>query len=180
MNQRFTIRFATPDDISVILGLVRELAIYEKLLDQCVATEEQFHQAFFGDPTPVAEALLGEVGGDVIAVAIFFHKFSTFTGKLGLYLEDLYVTPAFRGHGFGKALLIRLAKIAVERDYARLEWTVLDWNQPAIRIYDRIGADSMDDWTIRRLQGPSLYALANSGSTGETLNKKQAPGRKTL
>ncbi len=161
MKQPFTIRPATPDDVSAIVGMVRELARYEDLLDQCVATDAQFHNALFGD-SPFAEALLVNLAAAPIAFALFFHNFSTFTGKPGLYLEDLYVKPAYRGQGVGKALLIRLAKIAVERDCGRFEWAVLNWNQPAIRTYDHINAVSLDGWTTRRLQGAALSALARS------------------
>ncbi len=159
MNDDFFIRSAVPNDVDAILGMVRELADYEKLLHECVATEEQFQEALFGGK-PVAEALLGVMDGSPIAFALFFHNFSTFVGKPGLYLEDLYVKPPFRGQGLGKAFLRHLAKIAVERGCGRFEWAVLDWNEPAIRAYDAIGADSLDDWTKRRLEGADLQKLA--------------------
>ncbi|MFP6901986.1 MAG: GNAT family N-acetyltransferase [Opitutales bacterium] len=160
MSDSFAIRPASPEDVEVILGMVRELAEYEKLLHECVATEGQFHEALFGE-SPVSEALLGELGGAPISFALFFHSFSTFVGKPGLYLEDLYVKPPYRGRGFGQAFLRKLAQIAVERDCGRFEWTVLDWNEPAIRAYDRIGATALNDWTIRRLEGANLKKLAN-------------------
>ncbi len=139
--------------------MVRELADFEKLRPQCVATEEQFQESLFG-VKPVAEALLGELYDEPIAFALFFHNFSTFLGKPGLYLEDLYVKPPFRRRGFGKVFLRQLAQIAVERSCGRFEWTVLDWNEPAIRAYDRIGAAALDNWTIRRLEGADLHKLA--------------------
>lgn len=159
MKPALTIRSAFPADVPAILAMVRELAEYEKLSDQCVATEEQFHTALFGEK-PHAEALLGEVDGAPAAFALFFHNFSTFAGKPGLYLEDLYVKPEHRGKGYGKTLLKSLAKLAVERNCARFEWTVLDWNEPAIRAYDSIGAASLEDWRIRRLEGEVLNKLA--------------------
>ena len=159
MVEAFSIRSATPADIDAILGMVRELAEYENLLDQYVATEEKFQEALFGKK-PIAEALVGELEDEPIAFALFFHNFSTFVGKPGLYLEDLYVKPPFRGQGLGKAFLRHLAKIAVERGCGRFEWAVLDWNEPAIRAYDAIGADSLDDWTKRRLEGADLQKLA--------------------
>ncbi len=159
MNDSLSIRPATPADVETILAMVRELAVYEKLSDQCVATEEQFHAALFGEK-PRAEALLGETNGEPIAFALFFHNFSTFAGKPGLYLEDLYVKPDHRGKGYGKALLRKLAALALERGCARFEWTVLDWNEPAIRAYDSIGSASLDDWRIRRLEGEALKKLA--------------------
>ena len=159
MSDAFCIRPATPADVGAILGMVRELAEYEKLLHECVATEEQFAQNLFGEK-PVAEALLGELEGDPVAFALFFHNFSTFLGKPGLYLEDLYVKPAFRGRGFGKTFLRHLARIAVERGCGRFEWTVLNWNEPAIGAYDSIGAASLDEWTIRRLEGEAIRKLA--------------------
>jgi GNAT superfamily N-acetyltransferase len=161
MGKTFSIRPASPNDVGAILEMVRELAEYENLLHQCVATERQFKQALF-DPSPRVEALVGELDAAPVAFALFFHNFSTFLGKPGLYLEDLYVKPPFRGRGFGKALLKKLAQIAVERGCGRFEWTVLNWNEPAIRAYDSIGAISLDDWTIRRLEGENLQKLAES------------------
>ena len=159
MVEAFSIRSATPADIDAILGMVRELAVYENLLDQYVATEEKFQEALFGEK-PMAEALVGELKDEPVAFALFFHNFSTFAGKPGLYLEDLYVKPPYRSRGFGKAFLRHLARIALERGCARFEWTVLDWNEPAIRAYDSIAAASLDEWTIRRLEGGSLRKLA--------------------
>jgi len=159
MGNTFSIRPASPGDAGIILGMVRELADYENLLHQCVATEKQLRTALFNE-NAVAEALLGELEGNPIAFALFFHNFSTFLGKPGLYLEDLYVKSPYRGRGFGKAFLKKLAQIAIERKCGRFEWSVLDWNEPAIRAYDAIGATSLEDWTIRRLEGANLLKLA--------------------
>ena len=159
MGNPFSIRPTSPDDLGAILEMVRELAEYENLLHQCIATEDQFQEVLFGQ-NPIAEALVGELDGAPIAFALFFHNFSTFLGKPGLYLEDLYVKTPYRGRGFGKAFLKKLAQIAVERECGRFEWSVLDWNEPAIRAYDSIGATSLEDWTIRRLEGDNLRKLA--------------------
>lgn len=153
------IRFATPADTGTILRFVRELAEYERALDQVVATEELLDQALFATP-PAAEALIAEVGGTAVGLALFFHNFSTWTGWRGLYLEDLYVTPAARGTGVGKALLKRLAQIAVERGCGRFEWAVLDWNTPAQEFYAAMGARMMDDWRICRMSGDALTDFA--------------------
>ena len=152
------IRDATVLDISVILRLIRELAEYERLLDMVVATEESLHRSLFG-PRPFAEALIAEEAGVAIGFALFFHNFSTFLGKPGLYLEDVYVQPAYRGRGIGKALLTRVAQIAVERDCGRMEWSVLNWNEPSIRFYDSLGAKPLSDWTMYRLTGDALREL---------------------
>lgn len=155
------IRFAQPADVPAILGLVRELADYERAADQVAATPELLHRALFG-AQPAAEALIAVDEGAAVGLALFFHNFSTWTGKRGLYLEDLYVTPAARGTGLGKALLMRLAAIAVERDCGRFEWAVLDWNQPAIDFYRAMGAEMMDEWRICRVSGAALEALAGA------------------
>lgn len=153
------IRFAEPADVPVLLALVRELAAYERAADQVAATPELLHEALFG-PKPAAEALIAERDGAAVGMALFFHNFSTWTGRRGLYLEDLYVTPAARGAGVGKALLKRLAEIAVARGCARFEWAVLDWNRPAIDFYRAMGAETMDEWRICRVRGEALAALA--------------------
>jgi GNAT superfamily N-acetyltransferase len=153
------VRPATPHDVPVILRFVRELADYEREPDAVVATEPMLVAALFG-AQPAAEALLAEADGAAIGFALFFHNFSTWTGRRGIYLEDLYVTPQARGIGAGKALLRRLAHLAIERDCARIEWAVLDWNAPAIAFYDSVGAASMDEWTVRRVTGDALAALA--------------------
>ncbi len=155
------IRFAVPADVPAILGLIRELAEYERLLDQVVADEVALHRALFGERQYV-EAFVALVEGDCVGFALFFHNFSTFLGKPGMYLEDLYVRPKFRGRGLGKALLTQVARIAVERDCGRMEWSVLDWNEPSIRFYESLGAKPLTDWTIFRLTGDALRGLGRS------------------
>ncbi|PTL81912.1 GNAT family N-acetyltransferase [Vitiosangium sp. GDMCC 1.1324] len=153
------IRSATPADIPTITRLVRALAEYEKLSHEVVLREEDLHQHLFG-PRPYAEVVLAEEGAQVVGMALFFHNYSTFLGKPGLYLEDLFVLPEFRGHGHGKQLLKHLAKLAVERDCGRFEWAVLDWNTPAIEFYKSLGAVPMHDWTVFRVAGDALQRLA--------------------
>jgi GNAT superfamily N-acetyltransferase len=155
----FTIRSATIEDCAVILGFVQELADYEKLSPQVVATVATLEETLFGD-RPYAEVLLGEFRGRAIGYSLFFHNFSTFTGRPGIYLEDIYVKPAMRGNGFGKLLLAYIAKLAVERKCTRVEWSVLDWNQPSIHFYRSIGAAAMDGWTVQRLDGSTLAEFA--------------------
>lgn len=156
------IRPATPADVPAIVGFIRELAEYEKLLHVCRTTVEALTASLFpASGRPVAEALVGEIDGVPMGMALFFTNFSTFECKPGLYLEDLYVTPKARGVGLGKALLIRLAQIAVERGYARFEWSVLDWNEPAIGFYKKLGAVPMDEWTVFRVAGGALTSLAS-------------------
>ncbi|MDP1902139.1 MAG: GNAT family N-acetyltransferase [Rubrivivax sp.] len=154
-----TLRPATPADLSAIVGLIRELAEFEHLAHLVVATPESLHPHLFG-PRPVAEAVVGEVEGRVVAFALFFTNFSTFLGQPGLYLEDLYVQPAHRGTGLGKALLQHLGALAVERGCGRFEWSVLDWNENAIRFYQSMGATLMPDWRICRVGGGALAAFA--------------------
>lgn len=154
------IRAARDGDAAVILGFVRELAEYEKLAHEAVASEDMIARALFG-PRPYAEALIAERAGAAVGFALFFPTFSTFVGKPGLYLEDIYVQPTQRRHGVGHALLRELAKIALARDCGRLEWAVLDWNEPAIRFYrDKLGARAMADWTVQRLDRTGIAALA--------------------
>jgi GNAT superfamily N-acetyltransferase len=153
------IRAVTEADVPVVLDLVKKLAEYERLTHLVVATEDDFREALFG-PRPSVEAVLAFAGGEPVGFALFFTSFSTFLGRPGLYLEDIFVEPDYRGKGIGKALLKHLATIARERNYGRMEWAVLDWNQPAIGFYQRLGAQLMDEWTICRLTGPSLAALA--------------------
>jgi GNAT superfamily N-acetyltransferase len=154
-----TIRSATAADLPLIAELIRALADYEKL-----AHEVRFDEALLGSklfsPRPYAEVIIGEIDGDPQGFALFFHNFSTFEGKPGVYLEDLFVRPAARGSGLGKALLSCLAAIAVERDCARLEWSVLDWNEPSIGFYKALGARMMDEWTVMRVDGDALTSLA--------------------
>lgn len=157
--QVLSIRPATIDDVPLIRQLIVELAEYEKLAHAAVATDDDLRAQLFGE-RPAAEVLIGEVDGEPAGFALFFHTFSTFLGKRGLYLEDLYVRPAYRGAGLGRHLMAALARIAVQRDCGRFEWSVLDWNQPAIDFYRRLGATGMDEWTVQRLEGAALHALA--------------------
>ena len=154
-----SIREATRADLPLIASLIRELAEYEKLAHEVRFDEAGLGERLFG-PRPYAEVLIGEVDGEAQAFALFFHNFSTFEGKPGIYLEDLYVRPAARGAGLGKALLRHLAALAVARDCARLEWWVLDWNAPAIGFYEKLGARPMDEWTVMRVDGAALTELA--------------------
>ena len=162
-QHQLSIREAREADIPTILQFIRDLAEYEKLSHEVVASEENLRDTLFGNRR-AAECLLGFHEGEAVCFAIFFHNYSTFKGKAGLYLEDLFVRPAFRGRGFGKAMLQHLARIASERDCARFEWSVLDWNEPAIRFYKSLGAVPMDEWTVFRLSGEALDKLANTNS----------------
>lgn len=160
-----TIRPATPADLPLIADLIRALADYEKLAHEVRFDEGVMGEKLFGHNGghgPYAEVIIGEIDGVPQGFALFFHNFSTFEGKPGVYLEDLFVQPAARGSGLGKALLSRLAAIAVERDCARLEWSVLDWNEPSIGFYKALGARMMDEWTIMRVDGDALGALASA------------------
>jgi GNAT superfamily N-acetyltransferase len=161
MTARSEIRPARPGDVSDILGMIRELGEYERLAHEVVATPELLHRHLF--ETPRAEALLALEDGRPVGFALFFHNFSTFLARPGLYLEDLYVKPEHRGRGHGRALLGRLAALARERGCGRMEWSVLDWNEPAIGLYRRLGAVPLSDWTVFRLAGPALDALAADG-----------------
>lgn len=153
-----SIRPATPDDLPLIADLIRALADYEKLADAVRFDEATLGDKLFG-ARPYAEVVIGEIDGTAQGFALFFHNFSTFEGKPGIYLEDLFVRPDARGSGLGKALLQHLAALAVERDCARLEWSVLDWNTPSIGFYQALGARLMDDWTIMRVDGTALDRL---------------------
>jgi len=153
------IRSATSSDIPAVLGLIRELADYERALDEVSATAAQLEQALFGDD-PVARCLVVEVNGEVVAFALWFLTFSTWTGVASLYLEDLYVRPAFRGRGYGAKLMQHLAGLCVENNWARFEWSVLDWNTPAIDFYQALGARAQDEWTKYRLSGEALAHFA--------------------
>lgn len=154
----YSLRAAEPRDVPAIAGLIEELAAFEELSHLVQMTPEKLAPHLFG-PKPVVEALVGEtVDGEVIAFALFFTNFSTFLAKPGLYLEDLYVRPAHRRSGLGKIILTRLAEIAVERDYGRFEWSVLDWNEDAIRFYEKMGAKVLPEWRICRLTGDELAA----------------------
>jgi GNAT superfamily N-acetyltransferase len=159
MTDQIRITPATPADVPTIRVLIRELAEFERLLHEAKATDEQIHESLFGRK-PGAEVIMARVGEEVAGFALFFHSFSTFLGRRGVYLEDLFVRPTFRGGGCGAALLRELAKIAVERNCGRLEWSVLDWNQRAIDFYKSLGAVPMDEWTMFRVTGPALEKLA--------------------
>ena len=153
---------ATPEDVPLILAFVRELAEYERAADKVVADEANLRESLFG-ARAVAEGRIAYVEDEPVGMALFFHNFSTWTGLRGLYLEDLYVRPEMRGRGVGRALLIHLARTARERDCARFEWAVLNWNEPAIGFYQSLGAVPMDDWKIYRLTGDALARLASEG-----------------
>ena len=155
------IRPATPADMPVILELIRALAVYEKLEADVVIRAEDLADHLFG-PRPYAECLLAEDAGIVVGFALFFHNYSTFRGKPGIYLEDLFVRPDYRGEGHGKALFAELARLAVERGCARLEWAVLDWNAPSIAFYERLSAQPLSEWTTYRLTGDAMEKLAQS------------------
>ena len=159
---RAEIRPATEDDVPIILSLIRELAEYERLSHEVVATEGLLRESLFGERRG-AEVLIACCKGAPAGFALFFHSFSTFLGRPGIYLEDLYVKPEFRGRGIGRALLTRLARLAKERGCGRLEWAVLDWNEPAIKLYKSIGAVPMDEWTVYRVTGEALETLATRG-----------------
>ncbi len=158
-DQAFHLRMAKKEDVPLILEFIKGLAEYEKLSHEMVATEEVLEKTLFGE-RKVAEIILGFEGKEPAGFALFFHNYSTFLGKPGIYLEDLFVKPKFRRKGYGKILLSHLAKIAVERNCGRLEWSVLDWNTPAIDFYKSLGAVPMDGWTIFRLTGKKLEYLA--------------------
>ena len=153
------IRPATEADVPLLIEFIRALAKYEKLLDQVVATEESVLESLFGEK-PAAEALIGEWEGEPAAFAVYFRNFSPFTGRAGLYLEDLFVKPEYRQRGIGKLMLKHLAKIAVDRGCPRFEWVALDWNEPAIKFYEGLGAKRLSDWRYFRMSGDSLEQLA--------------------
>jgi GNAT superfamily N-acetyltransferase len=153
------IRFATVDDVALVLSFIRKLAHYEKLSDQVVATEDLLRETLFG-PRRTAEVLLAYCRKQPVGFALFFHNYSTFLGRPGIYLEDLYVDEGVRGKGIGKALLVYLAQLAKQRHCGRLEWWVLDWNDSAIRFYEGLGAMPMNDWTVFRMAGDALDRLA--------------------
>ena len=158
----FRIRPAGVDDVPVILELIRDLATYERAPNDVTATEEQLVEVLFGE-RPAAEVLLAFEGQSPVGFAVFFYNFSTWLGRPGLYLEDLFVKPEERGKGYGRALLVELAKIARGRDCGRMEWAVLNWNEPAIKFYRTLGAKPMDEWTVFRLTGGEIAKLADSG-----------------
>lgn len=154
----FKLRFAEEKDISIILYLIKELAVYENMLDQVTATEEILMNSLF--KRKAAEVVIGEYRGEAVCFALYFHNFSTFLGKPGIYLEDLFVKPEMRGKGFGEVLLSFLAKMAIERGCGRFEWSCLDWNEPSIKFYKKMGAVPMDEWTVYRVTGEKLKKLS--------------------
>mgnify|MGYP001767793288 CR=1 FL=1 len=159
----FTIRLAEPKDVKTILHLIKGIAEYEKLLDQVEATEEILYDSLFVKKG--AEVLLGELNNEPIGFALFFHNFSTFTGKRGLYLEDIFVLPEHRNNGYGKLFFAEMAKIAKERDCGRMEWICLDWNEPSIQFYkNRIGAIALDEWTVYRIQAHQFDDVIKMGN----------------
>ena len=172
-----SIRRARPSDVDELLAMVRELAEYERLADQAVATPAQFQAALFG-PSPSVYAFVVDddpEAGTLAGFAIYFLNFSTWLGVHGLYLEDLYIRPQFRGRGFGKALLATMAKVCVDEGYGRFEWWVLDWNVDALAVYESIGAEPMDEWTVQRLAGQALIDLALQ-APGSSLAGSMLPG----
>ncbi|AFS77607.1 acetyltransferase, GNAT family [Gottschalkia acidurici 9a] len=158
-NNTIEFRYAERADVPLVFKFIKELAEYEKMLDEVVATEELLHEWLFEKNK--AEVIIGKVNGIPVGFALFFHNFSTFLGRAGIYLEDLYVRPEFRGKGYGKAFLKKLAEIAVERGCGRLEWWCLDWNKPSIDFYLSLGAEAMEDWTVYRITGDVLKDLAS-------------------
>ncbi|KTD71583.1 GNAT family acetyltransferase [Legionella steelei] len=161
MNHNIKIKFATIDDVSLILQFIKELAEYEQLLHGIVATEELLQETLFGKHSH-AEVIIGYFNDQPVGFALFFHNFSTFLGRPGIYLEDLYVKPEARGQGIGKIMLAYLAQLAKDRNCGRLEWWVLDWNETAINFYKSLGAKAMDEWTVYRVTGEALDNLANN------------------
>src|SRR5437867_659301 len=169
-RKNFQIRRARANDVSVILQLIRDLATYERAPDEVTATEEQLADVLFGE-RPAAEVLLAYERESPVGFALFFHNFSTWLGRPGLYLEDLFVKPEKRGKGYGRALLVELARIARERGCGRMEWAVLDWNEPAIKFYRALGAKPMDEWTVFRLTPDEIAKLADAADTAATTDQ---------
>ena len=154
-----TLRPATREDLPTILALIKELAEYERLAHEVVVTQDLLEEHLFG-PAPKAEVILALLDNEPVGFALFFHNFSTFLGRPGIYLEDLFVRPEARGKGIGKALMVKVAQIAVQRGCGRFEWAVLDWNEPSIEFYRRLGAVPQAEWTVQRLTGDALHAVA--------------------
>lgn len=167
MNSNFSIRAATETDLALILQFIRELAEYEKLPHEVTATEEKLRRSLFAG-RKVAEVLLAFENQTPVGFAVFFHNFSTFLGAPGIYLEDVFVRPEFRGRGYGKALMITVARVAQERDCGRLEFSVLDWNTPSLEFYRSLGARPMDEWTVQRLNRAAIDTLASQDLPGTT------------
>lgn len=164
-NPKLAIRFAEPEDNSLVLRFIKELADYEGMLNEVVATEELLQKWIFEQKK--AEVIIGELEGEPVGFALFFHNFSTFLGRAGIYLEDLYVRPEYRGRGFGKAFLLELARIACERGCGRLEWWCLDWNKSSIDFYKGMGAQPMSDWTVYRIAGDRLEQMGREAGCGD-------------
>lgn len=163
MTPSVSIRAAVRADVPLIHKLVRDLAVYEKMEEECISTTASLEEALFSD-RPAAEVLIGELDGSPVGFALFYHNYSTFIGKKGIYLEDLFVQPEHRGHGVGKALLENLAALARDRDCARMEWSVLDWNAPSIAFYSSLGAAPMKGWSVFRMTRTPIEALASKAS----------------
>ena len=162
MSSELIVRPTTRSDVSVLFSLIKALAEYEKLSHAVTGTEAALEEDLFGNPT-YATAIVAELAGEAVGFALFFHNYSTFLTQKGIYLEDIFVLPEYRGQGIGKALLTYVAKLAVERGCGRLEWSVLDWNEPAIAFYHRMGASMLEQWRICRVEGNSLIDLAQLG-----------------
>ena len=163
LKEKLVIREATKKDVPLILSLIKELAVYEKLLHEVVATEDQLTEMLFGQKK-YAEVLIANYDNENAGFALFFHNFSTFLGKPGIYLEDLYVKPQLRGKGIGKSILLSLVKLAKERNCGRVEWAVLNWNEPSIKFYKSLGAKPMNQWTVYRLSEDEINSLNESKS----------------
>jgi len=172
MGAEFKIRTARLADVPTILQLIRDLATYERAPNEVTATEEQLVDVLFGEK-PAAEVLLAFESETPVGFAVFFHNFSTWLGRPGLYLEDLFVKPEMRGKGYGHALLVDLAKIARDRGCGRMEWAVLDWNDPAIQFYHKLGAKPMNEWTVFRLTRDGIARLANAADTAATTEQRE-------
>lgn len=166
MSGRLTLRSAVASDVPLIRQLIEALADYERLRDECVATDEMLSEALFGE-RKYAEVVLAEWDSNPAGFALFFHNFSTFLARPGIYLEDVFVKPEYRGHGIGKALLVHLARVAVERGCGRFEWSVLNWNVDAIGFYRKLGAKPQDEWTVYRVSGDDLKKLADGNETAD-------------
>src|SRR5439155_26091736 len=171
-TRNFQIRPARVEDVPIILQLIRDLATYERAPDEVVATEEQLLDVLFGE-RPVAEVLLAFEAESAVGFAVYFYNFSTWLGRAGLYLEDLFVKPEKRGKGYGRALLVELAKIARDRGCGRMEWAVLNWNEPAIKFYRALGAKPMDEWTVFRLTPEEIAKLAEAADTAATTQEEK-------
>ena len=162
----FELRSPTEDEVHLVVGFIHELAEYEKLSHECLISEEALRESLFGS-RPYAETFLAFLDDEPIGFCLFFHNYSTFLGKPGLYLEDVYIQPEYRNRGYGKLILARLAALAIERGCGRFEWAVLDWNEPSIAFYRKIGAVPMNEWTVQRLTGDALRALAATKTISE-------------